>query len=153
MTYFYTAAELSDRIERYFLSIKGEPGPEEKPRLKNRKKESPEVIRITTDNKTDPPLLTGLALFLGFPSLQEFEAYEQKGVYKKILQEARLRIACEYEKKLHKPSPTGAIFALKCMGWNDAANAKSPKNTSGTMRIIIKNSGPRLAGAEKDVAL
>ncbi|TFF32184.1 terminase small subunit [Mucilaginibacter psychrotolerans] len=153
MTYFYTAAELSDRIERYFLSVKGAPEPEKRPQLKNRKKESPNVIRITTDDKTDPPLLTGLALFLGFKSLDEFEAYEQKGVYKKILQEARLRIACEYEKKLHKPSPTGAIFALKCMGWHEKHEAKSANNTSVNVCVNIQDSGPKLAEKEKDVAL
>jgi hypothetical protein len=153
MTYFYTAAELSDRIERYFLSVKGAPQPEKKPQLKNRKKESPTVIRITAEDNTSPPLLTGLALFLGFPSLDEFEAYEQKGVYKKILQEARLRIACEYEKKLHNASPAGAIFALKCMGWSDKRNEGSKKTTSGKLLIKVVNSGPKLAETEKDVAI
>ena len=85
--------------------------------------------------------------------MDEFEAYEQRGVYKKILWEARLRIACEYEKKLHKPSPTGAIFALKCMGWQDRSDVKPTIGTSVNLHFNIYESGPKLAETEKDVTL
>jgi hypothetical protein len=151
MTYFYTAAELSDRIEGYFLSVTGGPEQEKKPQLKSRKKESAPVIRVAKGNTPEVPLLTGLALFLGFPSLSDFEAYEQNGIHKKILREARLRIEYEYEKRLHLPSPTGAIFALRCMGWSEKATAGPNKAGAAKLQIKVITSGPKIATTEKEV--
>ena len=67
----------------------------------------------------DPPTITGLCLFLGFESRQSFYDYQEKQNFTYAIKKARLKIECEYEKSLHKQSPTGAIFALKNMGWSD----------------------------------
>ena len=63
--------------------------------------------------------ITGLALFLGFESRQSFYDYESKPDFSYIIKRARLRVECAYETRLNGTLPTGAIFALKNMGWKD----------------------------------
>lgn len=63
--------------------------------------------------------ITGLALFLGFESRQSIYDYEKDGTFSYIIKNARLRVEEGYEERLHTGVPTGAIFALKNMGWKD----------------------------------
>lgn len=72
----------------------------------------------------EPATITGLALYLGFESRQSFYDYERKENFSYIIKKARLRIEHEYEKKLHYKNPTGSIFALKNMGWDDRTQIK-----------------------------
>lgn len=73
---------------------------------------------ITTTK--EPATVTGLALYIGFESRQSIYDYEEDGQFSYIIKNARLRVECEYEKRLSTAqSPTGAIFALKNMGWKD----------------------------------
>ncbi|WP_374951005.1 terminase small subunit [Mucilaginibacter sp.] len=142
---------LAERIDAYFAFIKGEyhfeesdPGPI--------KKTTQALKKIVWDRLPEPALLTGLAHFLGFASRQDFEKYEQKGKYRRIVKKARLRVEAEYEKRLHQQSPTGAIFALKSMGWVDRLEipqATMPKN----LQIVIIDAGPQIARTERDVLL
>jgi len=95
-----------------------------------------------------------LALYLGFNSRQEFEARETKGRYSALLKQARLRIEAIYEKKLHFHSSSGAVFALKNMGWNERGISEvknAPANA--VIKVEILPSGPELASAENEVAL
>jgi hypothetical protein len=75
--------------------------------------------------------ITGLAIYLGFESRQSIYDYEKNGKFSYIIKRARLRVENGYEKRLLHPelSPTGAIFALKNMGWHD--NAKTDITTQG----------------------
>ena len=63
--------------------------------------------------------ITGLALHLGFESRQSFYDYEKKEEFSYIIKRARLFIEEEYEEQLQHGNTTGAIFALKNMGWTD----------------------------------
>jgi DNA-packaging protein gp3 len=68
----------------------------------------------------EPATVTGLALYLGFESRQSIYDYEKSGDFSYIVKNARMRVECEYEKKLSTMhAPAGAIFALKNMGWKD----------------------------------
>jgi len=98
--------------------------------------------------------MSGLAYHLGFESIHEYETCEAKGVYASPLKRARLRVETEYEKKLHFQSSTGAIFALKSLGWTERLNS-NPAETAAdnTLKVEIINSGPGVAGEEKDVVL
>lgn len=72
------------------------------------------------DKMPEPATITGLALALGFESRQSVYDYDKEGQFSYIIKNARLRVECEYEKKLTTAqSPTGSIFALKNMGWKD----------------------------------
>ena len=74
---------------------------------------------------TKAPTITGLALHLGFNSRRTFYNYGSNPYYKKIIDRARLRIEESYEQRLHGGKPTGAIFALKNLGWRDNLDVTS----------------------------
>lgn len=105
---FETADEIQKQIDEYFQSgmkirtvIVGKPP-------------NQQAVQLPC------PTITGLAIFLGFESRQSFYDYEQRPEFSYTIKRARLFIECEYEEILQvSPSPTGAIFALKNMGWKD----------------------------------
>lgn len=67
--------------------------------------------------------ICGLAYFLGFESRQSFYDYEKRPEFSYIIKRARLKIEGTYEEMLFEGKPTGAIFALKNMGWKDKTEA------------------------------
>ncbi|WP_158824723.1 terminase small subunit [Mucilaginibacter lacusdianchii] len=156
-TFLYTSAEdLALRIEEYFKWIEGEYHLEQVEVKQSSKSTAPEKTEIKVwDCEPQPPTLTGLALYLGFASRQAFEKYENTGRYASHLKRARLRIESEYEKKLHYQSSTGAIFALKSLGWTDKSETKSGEilPADWILKIEIIENGPHLAGAEQEVKL
>ena len=89
--HFDNAEELKIEVDKYFESING----------------------------IEHPTVTGLALYLGFESRQSVYDYEKNGEFSYIIKRARLMVENGYEKELRSDKPTGAIFALKNMGWVD----------------------------------
>lgn len=86
--------------------------------------DSPEELQQTIeqyfqDTKQEDVTITGLALHLGFESRQSFYDYEKNDSFSYIIKRARLRVELAYEWRLNSNSCTGAIFALKNMGWKD----------------------------------
>ena len=75
-----------------------------------------------TDNK--PLTISGLCYYCGFESRQSFYAYEKKEEFSYTIKKARLAIEIAYEEMLHDKYPTGAIFALKNLGWTDQQHFK-----------------------------
>ena len=65
------------------------------------------------------PTITGLAYHIGFESRQSFYDYEERPEFSYTIKRARLFIEREYEEQLTMGNTTGAIFALKNMGWRD----------------------------------
>lgn len=65
------------------------------------------------------PTITGLCLFLGFESRQSFYDYEKRIEFSYTIKKARMRVEKEYEELLQWGNTTGAIFALKNLGWKD----------------------------------
>jgi hypothetical protein len=63
--------------------------------------------------------MAGLAYHLGFKSRKSLVDYSKKELYGDIINRAVLKIEESYEVKLHSTNPTGAIFALKNLGWTD----------------------------------
>ncbi|MBD1365180.1 hypothetical protein IDJ77_15295 [Mucilaginibacter sp. ZT4R22] len=153
MLFLFNVSDLTDRIEGYFRHIQGEYHLEAATPAKIKKTETSITSQVVWDRQPEPALLTGMALFIGFTSMDDFVAYEQKGKHRKILRKARLRIEAEYEKKLHHAAPTGAMFALRCMGWADTANAQQAAPPPKKLRIEVLNAGPQVSGNEKDVII
>jgi hypothetical protein len=91
-----------------------------------------------TGNEVEIPYLTvsGLAYYLGFESRQSFYDYEKHDKFSYIIKKARLRIEMMYEEMLAMGYPTGAIFALKNMGWHDKTD--SDIKISGKLSIEPK---------------
>jgi hypothetical protein len=149
---FPDAEDILRRINAYFDYTSGEFHIEEKPAKKP--KDGPGPEQKIWDREPEPATFTGLALFLGFNSLQEFEDYEKNGEYAFAVKRGHLRVESVYEKKLHQQSPTGAIFALKKMGWNDRAEAGNENiPVFKTLKIEIMETGPQPVNSEKEVML
>ncbi|TWR25740.1 hypothetical protein FPZ43_15755 [Mucilaginibacter pallidiroseus] len=140
-------------IESYFDHIQGS-FHYENPIATDSKKNTPSKTEKIWDREPEPALFTGLMLHLGFNSQQEFEEYERKGKHRKHIIKARLRIEKEYERKLHMQAPTGAIFALKKMGWTDKSET-TPYTEILPKSIVVEvvQSGPNVAANEKEVEL
>ncbi|MCC8427230.1 DNA-packaging protein [Mucilaginibacter sp. UR6-11] len=103
--------------------------------------------------KNEPPTIAGLALFLGFNSKDDFDQYESKGKLAPLIKRARFRVIAYYENRLHYPAPTGAMFALKSMGWNEKSKTKKADKKISSIKVKLIESGPQPAANEKDVAL
>ncbi|HTD40691.1 MAG TPA: terminase small subunit [Mucilaginibacter sp.] len=142
MKYFKSAKKLDEQIGQYFKDITDPP--DDKNQVKANKPKT----------ETDFSTIAGLALHLGFSSRQEMEEYELNGKYAERIRRARLRIMADYEKKLHVTSSTGAIFALKSMGWNDRPEPKPIDDATNTkLKVEIVQTGPPLAASENEVIL
>lgn len=110
---YNSAEELQQKIDAYFGSLTA-------------------VIKDGQIERAEQPAtITGLALFLGFSDRQSLYDYEEREEFSCIIKRARLRVECEYEKKLSYQSPTGSIFALKNMGWKD----KTEQEVNGNLGI------------------
>lgn len=79
--------------------------------------------------------INGLALHLGFMDRQSLFDYEKKEEFTCLIKTARSRVQEYYEENLLSKNPTGAIFALKNMGWTDRQDI----NYQGETRVDITN--------------
>ena len=111
------------------------------------KYETPEELRdaITgyfetcKENKV-PTSMCGLALALGFNSRQSLLNYENRIEFMDIIKKARLTVEMHYELRLNTTSCTGAIFALKNMGWTDRQEIEH----SGKMKHVYDTTDEEL---------
>ena len=154
LPYLNSPGELAKLIDEYFDYIEGEYHLDEVP-AKETKAQEAAIKKIKVwEREPEPATMAGLALYLGFDSRQAFDDYCASGQFRNILNQARLRIEAFYEKKLHNQSATGAIFALKSLGWNEKTENKAEEdNPPKTLKIELIVSGPKLADNEKDVVL
>jgi hypothetical protein len=90
-----------------------------RPALFNSPEELQEAIDSFFSTETRHTI-TGLALHLGFESRQSVYDYAERGEFSYIIKKAQLRVENFYEMALGDEKCTGAIFALKNMGWNDS---------------------------------
>ena len=71
------------------------------------------------DQYHEPYTVTGLALAVGVASRQGLMDYERRAEYHDAVKRSKMRVEHQYEVRLSTPQPTGAIFALKNLGWSD----------------------------------
>jgi len=110
---YSTPEELQAKIDEYFQYIEGEFRWEADP--ENEGKDNK-----IWDRSPEPPTITGLALYLGFESRQSFHDYKKRPEFSYTIKKARLMVEKSYELYLiYSKNPTGAIFALKNLGWDD----------------------------------
>lgn len=101
---------LQAKVDEYFIWVLGE-----REWVVNDSGEREERVKRAACHTT----VTGMALFLGFESRQSIYDYEERGDFSYIIKKARMKVEDAYEQRLHGTTPTGAIFALKNMGWKD----------------------------------
>lgn len=77
----------------------------------------------------DRPTLAGLAYALNIDR-QTLYNYGKRDEFFDIIKRARDKVASVYEERLvYENSPTGVIFALKNMGWQDKKEVESTNKT------------------------
>lgn len=88
--------------------------------------------------KMKRPTITGLAYFLGFASRQSMYDYEKKDDrFSYTIKRARLWMEMQYEQMLQGKAPTGAIFALKNLGWKDKSEVAIEGDVPTAYTFII----------------
>jgi hypothetical protein len=148
---FKSKEELCALVDCYFKYIEGEYRFEK--RVAKKTDEEPVMEKITIRD-AEPATIASLVFHLGFNSREEFDALEEKGRYSAILKRARLRVEAAYEKRLLQPSPSGAMFALKNLGWNEKADTeKAATNIATKLTINLVETGPKPVSNEGDVLL
>lgn len=119
---FKTPEELEEMIDQYF-------------------EECPDKVKKYSSEgsafEIECPTLTGLAIYLGFCSRQSMYDYEKREHFSYAIKRARVFVERVYENLLQAGQPTGAIFALKNMGWRD----KQEVETSGQITNMNINVG------------
>lgn len=131
--HYETPEQLGAAVDAYFEWIKGE-GHEVVEALpgKDDDGEPFEVKRWVWDRHPEEATIAGLALYLGFRSRQTLYNYNVKPGFAEILERGRLRVEHSYELALRNPSATGAIFALKQMGWTEVVHNKNTNVNTNT---------------------
>ena len=66
-----------------------------------------------------PMTVTGLALALGLSSRESLDEYGRRPEFSDSVKRAKAHVQAAYEARLSEAACTGAIFALKNMGWSD----------------------------------
>lgn len=115
---------LQSKVDEYFIWVLGE-----REWVVNDSGEREERVKRAACHTT----VTGMALFLGFESRQSIYDYEERGDFSYIIKKARMKVEDAYEQRLHGTTPTGAIFALKNMGWKD--KTEQDLNVQGQLGI------------------
>ena len=112
---FKTAKELQDKADEYFALLKVD-----------------DEDKDCNQHLDSFPTLSGLAYFLGFCDRASFYDYEKKPEFSHTIKTARMRVENWYEMNLMSGSPTGAIFALKNLGWKDKQEQEITANVTTT---------------------
>lgn len=117
--HYKTPEEMQAAFDEYFIYIEGE-----KKIVKQTVKD--DVLGEYQEDLEEwvrypePATITGLTLYIGFSGLASYNDYMKKSdEFSNIIKRAKARVALAYEHRLHGTAPTGAIFALKNMGWKD----------------------------------
>lgn len=107
-----------------------------------RKIKSPEELDRKVDEyieecrrEEEPITWTGMALALGFHGHDELNNYKDYEGFSGPIKRAKILVEREYEKRLHGNNPTGAISALKNMGWSDRTDVDVGPRTT----LLIKD--------------
>lgn len=80
--------------------------------------------------------ITGLALAVGFAERQSLYDYQARPEFSVVVKRARLVVENDYEQRLAGGKPTGAIFALKNMGWRDR-HELDHRTPDGPLEVVV----------------
>ena len=66
------------------------------------------------DNREEPLTLTGLILYLGLSCRDSFDEYGRRPEFSDSVKRAKLLIENQYERKLDRDKPAGAVSTAQC---------------------------------------
>lgn len=87
-------------------------------------------VSETEKVKNPKPTVTGLALYLGFADKSTLYEYRDREEFSYSIKRALSMIEMYHEERLSDNNVTGAIFALKNMGWKDKTEVEQSGNLS-----------------------
>lgn len=96
------------------------------------------MVIVTDARNNIKATISGLSFWLGFDSRQTMYNYEANGEFGYVIRRLRLFVESCYEARLHTATPSGAMFALKNMGWTDK------------MEVDMKNNGGKFGSTMSD---
>lgn len=127
--------ELAREVDAYFVYCEGESHEEEITIKDPKTQKNKKVKTLVWDREPEAHTITGLCLYLGFGSRSTLDDYEKRGEeFSYIIRKAKMRVEHRYEKGLQGVTPTGAIFALKNMGWKDKTESDQNVNMGITWK-------------------
>lgn len=152
---YSSTEDLIAAIEEYFAKAEGVTA-ERMVTVTDKNGDEHEQKELYWLEKPYPITITGLALALGFESRQSIYDYEKDGEFSYIIKNARLRVENAYERTLYSDKPTGAIFALKNMGWKDNQRTELTGENGGpislpAITVQVVSAGAEIAEDESQV--
>lgn len=126
---YKTPAKMAAKILDYLEYIEGE-----KAKIKDEETDEDEEVWV---RYPEPITITGICLFLGFSSRQSFYDYEEREEFSYLIKKIRLLVENRYEKALGTKEVTGAIFALKNMGWKDKVETGMTDSAGNDVPVTI----------------
>lgn len=108
--------KLYDKIIEYFDYIQGE---YKEVDSGDKDKDDNAIMIIEVVREPEPLTIIGLSIYLGFSSKGTLYEYAKKKEFSDYIKRALSFVEQKYEEMLMSKSCTGAIFALKNMGWKD----------------------------------
>ncbi len=131
------AAKFKPKGQRYSKTAPGSKHPA-------RKVATPEKFDALVDEyvehqeKVGAPLtLTAALLWMGIYDRHTLDAYARRNGFGRSVDRLRAIIADGYEQRLHTGQPTGAIFALKNMGWSDRQEHTFPDLPASPIKVEV----------------
>lgn len=85
------------------------------------------------------PTVTGLALFLGFAQRKSLLDYKEREEFCNTIKRAISCVENAYEQRLSANNPTGAIFALKNLGWVDKQEIDQTNRGGVDIRVVYED--------------
>lgn len=85
----------------------------------------------------EPVTMAGLAIALGLKNRQSIWSYGKREEYADVVSWAKLYVEATYERRLHGRSASGAIFALKNMGWSDRQEVEYSGDPANPIGLVV----------------
>ena len=135
---YSSAAEMSERVDKYFEDCDGHPLIDENGDIVADKYGNPIIIGA------HPPTVTGLALWLGFKTRQSLLDYQSRNkAFNDVLTRAKSRCEEYAERRLYdRDGVNGAKFSLKnnFKGWSETSSS-SDENALAKLDEVLKQIG------------
>lgn len=97
-----------------------------------------EYVEYKTKKK-EPLTISGALLWMGIYDQHTLARYAERDGFAPSVKRLQVVVREGYERRMHTTQPTGAIFALKNMGWSDRVEAAvtNPDGTPLTIKVEV----------------
>ncbi|KKN34831.1 hypothetical protein LCGC14_0789720 [marine sediment metagenome] len=109
------------------------------------KVESPEAFDAAVDEymldaigEKTPITISGALLWMGIYDQHTLAAYAERDGFGPSVKRLRAIVRHQYELRLYSNNPTGAIFALKNMGWSDKVGVELTGAEGGPVQTAME---------------